>query len=132
MKRVIRGRRYDTDKATIVGETAFGEPDELGYTRQTLYRKRGGEYFVRTQGPYTLDDIVPLRHGEASKWVMDNMGMAAFFEEFEAQGLKTINVTITLDCKRMLDRIANDIRVSRGKVIEDLIRTHYGNMYPGD
>jgi len=132
MKRVIKGKRYDTDKATLVGEHASGEPMDPEYMRETLYRKRGGEYFVRVQGPYLCDMLVPLSHKEATTWVADNMGRAAYMEEFAAQGLKTINVTVTLDCKRMLDRIANDVHVSRGKVVEDLIRAHYGKMYPGD
>lgn len=132
MKRVIKGRRYDTDKATLVGEHVSGEPMEVGYTRETLYRKRGGEYFVRVQGPYTFDALVPLSPKEAATWVSDNMGRAAYMGEFEAQGLKTVNVTLTLDCKRKLDRIANDNHVPRGKVIETLILAHYGKMYPGD
>ena len=131
MKRVINGRRYDTDKATLVGEACHGEPMQPGYTRETLYRKRGGEYFIVVQGTYTYD-MVPLKYKEAQAWYIDNMGGAAYTEEFEAQGLKTVNVTLTLDCKRKLDRIANDARVPRGKVIETLILAHYGKMYPGD
>lgn len=132
MKRVINGRRYDTDKATLVGETMFGEPGEAGYTRQSLYRKRGGEYFARTQGPYTLDAIVPLTHKEAREWVMDNKGMALYYEEFKSEGLKTINVSIPLSVVRKLDVIADTMDLSRGKVIEDLIRADYANMFPGD
>jgi hypothetical protein len=132
MKRVIKGKRYDTDKATLVGETMFGEPGEAGYTRQSLYRKRGGEYFARTQGPYTLDVIVPLTHKEAEEWVMDNKGMALYYEEFKGQGIKTINVSISLDVKRKLDIIANTMGLSRNKIIEDLIRVDYAKMFPGD
>lgn len=132
MKRVINGRRYDTDKATLVGETVFGEPGEVGYTRQSLYRKRGGEYFARTQGPYTLDAIVPLTPKEAEEWVMDNKGMAAYYEEFKAEGLKTINVSIPLSVLRKLDTMANTMGLSRGKLIEDLIRVDYAKMFPGD
>jgi len=132
MKRVINGRRYDTDKATLVGEACHGEPMEAGYTRETLYRKRGGEYFVRTQGPYTLDAIVPLTHREAGEWVMDNKGMALYYEEFKSEGIKTINVSIPLSVVRKLDAIADTMDLSRGKVIEDLIRADYAKMFPGD
>ena len=51
MKRVINGRSYDTDTATLVGEHVAGEPGQTEYTRETLYKKRGGEYFVWVQGP---------------------------------------------------------------------------------
>ena len=132
MKRVIKGKRYDTDKATLIGEHVAGEPGQEGYTRESLYKKRGGEYFVRVQGPYTLDALVPLSVKEAGNWLMDNNGRAAYMEEFESQGLTTINVTMTLDCKRKLDRIANDNHIPRSRVVDTLILAHYGKMYDGD
>ena len=132
MKRVIKGRRYDTDKATFIGERINGELMDPEYSRATLYRKKGGEYFVRVQGPYNFDKLFPLTHKEAAMWIAKNMGQAAYTEEFESQGLTTINVTMTLDCKRKLDRIANDNHVPRYKVVDTLILAHYGKMYPGD
>ena len=131
MKRVINGRRYDTDKATLIGEHVSGEPMEAGYRRETLYRKRGGEHFLVVQGAYTYN-IVPLKYKEAEAWYIYNMGQAAYTEEFESQGLTTVNVTMTLDCKRKLDRIANDNHVPRSKVVDTLILAHYGKMYDGD
>ena len=131
MKRVINGRRYDTDKATLVGEACHGEPMEPGYTRETLYRKRGGEYFIVVQGAYTFD-VVPLKYKEVQAWYIDNMGAAAYYEEFKAEGIKTINVSIPLSVVRKLDVIANTMNLSRGKVIEDLIRADYAKMFPGD
>ncbi len=132
MKRVIKGKRYDTDKATLIGEHVSADPGQEGCTRETLYKKRGGEYFVRVQGPYTLDALIPLSVKEAASWVMDNKGRAAYMEEFESQGFTTISVTLTLDCKRKLDRIANDNHVPRYTVIDNLILAHYGKMYPGE
>jgi len=132
MKRVIKGKRYDTDKAKLIGEHVAGEPGQTEHTRESLYKKRGGEYFVWVQGPYTLDAIVPLTHKEAEAWVMDNMGMALYYGEFKSEGLKTINVSIPLSVIRKLDVIANTMNLSRGKVIEDLIRVDYAKMFPGD
>jgi len=131
MKRVINGRRYDTDKATLVGEYISGEPMEVGYRRETLYRKKGGEHFLVVQGAYTYN-IVPLKYQEAQAWALANMGGAGYRDEFELQGITTVNVTMTLDCKRKLDQIANDNHIPRGKVVETLILAHYGKMYPGD
>ena len=131
MKRVINGRRYDTDKATLVSEHISGEPMEVGYRRESLYRKKGGEHFLVVQGAYTFN-IVPLKYQEAQAWALANMGGAAYTEEFESQGLTTINVTMTLDCKRKLDRIANDNHVPRYTVIDTLILAHYGKMYDGE
>ena len=125
MKRVIKGKRYDTDKATLVGEHVAGEPGQPEYTREALYKKRGGEYFVRVQGPYTLDAVVPLSVQEAGNWVLDNKGKAAYTEEFCSQGVVSVNVRLTLACKRMVDRMANETGTSRSQVMEDCVRTVY-------
>ena len=71
MKLVINGRSYDTDTATLVGEVCHGEPMEPGYTRETLYRKRGGEYFVVVRDAYTVR-VLPLKHSEAEMWAILN------------------------------------------------------------
>ena len=71
MKLVINCRTYDTDTATLVGEVCHGEPMEPGYTRETLYRKRGGEYFVVVRDAYTVR-VVPLKYSEAEAWAILN------------------------------------------------------------
>ena len=133
MKRVINGRRYDTDKARLVCEHVSGEPEQPGYSRVTLYQKRGGEYFFRHQGPFGVDNIIREPTPQAVRdFVLDNKGKAAYMEEFEAEGIKSINVSIPLSVLRRLDVIANTMDLSRGKVIEDLIRADYAKMFPGD
>lgn len=71
MKFVINGRSYDTDKATLIGEHISGEPMEPGYTRETLYQKRGGEHFVVVRDAYTVR-VVPLKYSEAVMWAILN------------------------------------------------------------
>ena len=71
MKFVVDGRTYDTDTATLIGEHVSGEPMEPGYTRETLYRKRGGEYFVVVRDAYLIR-VVPLKHSEAEMWAILN------------------------------------------------------------
>ena len=129
MKRVINGRRYDTDKARLVCEHVSGEPGQTGYSRATLYQKRGGEYFFRHQGPFGVDNIIREPTQQAVRdFVRDNKGEAAYMEEFEAQGLKAINVTIPLDCKRKLDQMANATGSTRGQVIEAAVRSMWDKM----
>ena len=127
MKRVINGRRYDSDKATLIGEHISGEPMEAGYRRETLYRKRGGEHFLVVQGAYTYD-IVPLKYKDAEEWYIYNMGQAAYTEEFESQGITTVNVTMTLACKRKLDQMANATGSTRGQVVEASIMSMWDKM----
>ena len=71
MKFVINGREYDTDTAILVGEVCHGEPMEPGYTRETLYRRREGEYFVVVRDTYTVR-VVPLKYKEAVAWAILN------------------------------------------------------------
>ena len=67
MKLDINGRSYDTDTATLIGEHVSGEPMEPGYTRETLYRKREGEYFIVVRDNYVVR-VVPLKYSEAEAW----------------------------------------------------------------
>ncbi len=78
MKLVINGRSYDTDTATLIGEHVSGEPMGPGYTRETLYRKREGEYFVVVRDTYTVR-VVPLKYKEAEAWAILNYRTVSFF-----------------------------------------------------
>ena len=47
MKKIIRGRQYDTDTAQRIGSWDNGlSGTDLEYTSETLYRKRTGEFFL--------------------------------------------------------------------------------------
>ncbi len=50
MKKIINGRRYDTQTAKLVGYTSYSTPGSLDYWREDLYVKRTGEYFIHGQG----------------------------------------------------------------------------------
>lgn len=45
MKKIINGRRYDTDRAKEVGYDYYSNPGDFSYWRETLYRKNTGEFF---------------------------------------------------------------------------------------
>lgn len=84
MKKIINGKRYDTDTAAEVGywDSEVGKGSFLWY-EETLYRKRSGEFFLHGYGhaasPYAQADgeggsdpgekIVPLTEDEAKTWV---------------------------------------------------------------
>ena len=50
MKKVINGRRYDTEGAMRLAGYRYGMPRDLGYWEETLYRKRTGEFFLHGEG----------------------------------------------------------------------------------
>lgn len=97
MKKVIKGRLYDTDKAAFVHEGDNGAPrGAFYYCIERLYRKRTGEYFLHgIGGPETSyaqkvpgdqftymggEDIRPLSYEGAREW----MEKHAEPEEYEA------------------------------------------------
>ena len=83
MKQIINGKRYDTDPAEAVCYWASdaGKSSFLWY-EETLYQKRGGEFFLHGYGhagsPYAQSDgeggsdpgekITPLTYDEAREW----------------------------------------------------------------
>lgn len=97
MKKVIRGRLYDTEKAVLVGEfydEAMPEED-LSFYREELYRKRTGEYFLYGIGnagsKYSVwrgstasgtEKIIPFSYQQAKEWAEENLPRAVYENEF--------------------------------------------------
>lgn len=50
MRKVIKGRVYDTEKAELVYYFENDIANNLFYVREELYRKRNGEYFLYAEG----------------------------------------------------------------------------------
>lgn len=83
MKKIINGRKYDTDTAKPVAGYTCGCASDFGYVDETLYQKRTGEFFLHGHGgPMTQygvryednsigfgESIFPLTIGEAKIWV---------------------------------------------------------------
>ncbi len=72
--KTFEGKRhvYDTAKAEVVGNRCFGEfGDPAGY-EETLYKTKGGLYFIDGVGgpdsPYPQEDIRPLTKAEGESF----------------------------------------------------------------
>lgn len=92
MKKIIGGRKYDTDTARVVGGTSCGHPGDLGFWSEELYQKKTGEFFLHGEGgPMSKyarrtgqnewsggEEIIPLTEKEAREWVEKYMS-----EEYE-------------------------------------------------
>lgn len=113
MKKVIRGRLYDTETAKPIGSTSG--------TGETLYRKRTGEYFLGAG-----DRIKPLAYDEARKWAENALDGDEWFAEFgdlEENGDKTtLNISITVGAADIVKRSAQKTGKSVSEMIETLIR----------
>lgn len=99
MKKIINAKRYDTDTAV---EIAVWEPyvdyRNFNYIKETLYRKKTGEYFLHGEGgPLTKyresvedpntwgygEKIIPLTLEGAREWAEEHMDADEYEEEFE-------------------------------------------------
>ena len=113
MKKVIRGRLYDTERARPIG-SVFG-------TGETLYRKRTGEYFLGAG-----DRIKPLAYDAARKWAenaLDGDEVAAEFGDPEENMDKQIlNLSITVCAVEIVKKAAQKKGKSVSETIEALIR----------
>ena len=97
MKKVIRGRLYDTEKAVLIGEF-YDEAkpgDDLDFYIEELYKKRTGEYFLYGRGnagsKYSVwhgntasgsEKIIPLTYQQAQEWAEENLPRAVYENEF--------------------------------------------------
>jgi len=83
MRKVINGKVYDTEKATLVAFDRFGFPGDFNAWYEALYVTRKGNYFLYGEGgPKTRygrmvstntcgggSDITPLTPEEAFEWL---------------------------------------------------------------
>lgn len=97
MKKLIDGRRYDTDAAKMLGSYTFLTPDNPAYWKETLYRKRTGEYFLHGCGgsmsryaePAGGSDwtdgekLFPMTPDEAKEWARKCLGQNEYERLFE-------------------------------------------------
>lgn len=81
------GREYNTKTAKVVRTKLFGvktfDPSKPKPSRQTLYRKRNGEYFLHEEFTYTDApgdmDIKPIKPEEARFWLWSFFGLTDCF-----------------------------------------------------
>ena len=95
MKKIVEGKRYDTETATLIGEYSYGYRGDFERIHEGLYRTKTGNYFVAgTGGPKTRysvqveqncwsgsSDIYPLTQDEALEWAQARLEP----EEVEAE-----------------------------------------------
>lgn len=82
MKRIIKGKLYNTETATSIGSYQYSYPRDFHYLREELYQKNNGEFFLSGEGgPLSKyreqvdsggwtsgEAIIPLDVEEAKEW----------------------------------------------------------------
>ena len=90
MKKIIGGRKYDTETAKQIGVDAYG--CDFSKVYETLYRKKNGEFFIHYDGGPMSDyavhvdantwgagqKIVPVTEEQAKAWVEQHMDAEAY------------------------------------------------------
>lgn len=118
MKKIIDGRRYDTETATLIGDYSNGGSwRDFGHVEESLYRKRTGEYFLAGKGgPQTKyakavdanswtrgEKVIPLTYEGAREWAEMRLDADKYEAEFT-----------------VIDDKANQILIKAGQAIRKL------------
>lgn len=141
MKKIINGRKYDTEKATMLGEWAnMSDYRDFNYFCETLYRKRNGEYFLHGEGNAASkyaesmgqnswsggSAIIPLSYESAQQWAVEHLEVddyeAIFGEVSEDDDEEVVlSVRVPASAKSALDRLAAKTGRSKGDLVAEAI-----------
>ena len=142
MKKVIGGKRYDTETAKEMGYDYYGTPRDFNHWTETLYRKRTGEYFLHGEGgpnsKYSQsigqnewsggEQIIPLSVESAQKWAEEHLSGEEYEQIFgeieEDDSKKTVTFSIAVDAVELLARMAAETGKSKSELVEEMIRNH--------
>ena len=141
MKKVIGGKRYDTETAKEVACTAHGYPNEFSYWCETLYRKNTGEYFLHGLGHAASkyaescgmnewcggEKIIPLTEEAAKKWAekyLDGDDYEAIFGEVEEDdSKKTVTFSLPVVVIEKIKSQAATQKISMSEYISQLVNS---------
>lgn len=146
MKKIIDGKKYDTETAKQVGETwspaGFG-PSDFEWYEETLYRKRTGEYFLCGQGgPMSRyaeaygqsgwaggERIMPLTYTEAKDWAEQHMDADAYISAFGdpgegGDGLAQMAVRIPESTIAALDRMVSATGRGKAELVAEALQRY--------
>lgn len=140
MRKIINGKRYDTETAAEVGTWSNGYfGNDFAYESETLYRKRGGEYFVYGEGGARSryaqargtnswiggERIMPISYAEAAKWAEEHLDADEYEAEFgevpEDDNDVVLSVRVSAAAKTALDRAAAKTGRTRSEIVTDLL-----------
>lgn len=140
MKRIIDGRKYNTETATFVSSCDNGKPiDDFEFVGHWLYRKRTGEYFLESSGGamtryaeldgdgwHGVSVIEPMTYEQARAWAEEHMTADEYEAEFgevpESDGEDVVlSVRVSPATRERLRRMAAESGRSQGAILDDLV-----------
>ena len=140
MNKVIRGKRYNTDTARLVGAWEANEPKDSDlWLHEKLYMKRGGEFFLVGEGGAMTEyaefsmggeskpgvELRPISPDEASGWAEEHLTgdeYEAIFGEIAEDGSRDrICITLPASTIEELRKGAQLKNVQLSKHVEGII-----------
>lgn len=141
MKKIINGKRYNTESAEFCGSREYGYPGDLNYVSEELYQKRTGEFFLHGEGGANSkyreeismnswsggEKIIPLTDEEAREWAEEYLDSEDYEKLFtvteeEDAGKKIQSFSLSGDVSAKLTRLSRAHGMSRSQIIEELVR----------
>ena len=145
MKKIINQKRYDTDTAQLIGSKDNGYPyNDFNYTRETLYRKKTGEFFLHCEGGANSiygvwngnnghwgEHLKPISYEQAQHWAEENLGADEYekiFGKIEETGeMETVSMSLPVSTAEKLRRIISKTGKTYGDIITNLLDGNINN-----
>lgn len=141
MRKIINGKKYDTDTATEVGNWDNGAGlRDFRYCEETLYRKRTGEYFIYGYGHAMSryaercgdmwgagSAIIPLTYDAARQWAEEHLDAEEYEKEFgevsegESDGTVAMTFRVGEAAKVLLQRESSRTGRSQSEIVDSLL-----------
>ncbi len=139
MKKIIRGRLYDTDTAKEIGCDSYSDPGDIDYWEETLYRKKTGEFFLDGEGGarsgYAVcigqntwsggEKITPLTYDEAREWAENHLDADTYMQYFEVSDniadKETVAIRLSAAAIDKLKILASKNDTTLSGIIEQMI-----------
>lgn len=138
MKKIIKGRMYDTTTAKELGWWEnIQDVRNFSHFSETLYRKRTGEFFLYGKGgPSTKysqrvdqncwsggEDIIPVSAENARSWAEEHLDADDYEKIFGPVSEDEEDILITFKASAAQDRKLADVAAERGTSKSELLRS---------
>lgn len=139
MKKIICGKRYDTNTAKEIGCDSYSNPRDFEHWSEELYQKRTGEFFLYGKGgPMSKyaeitgqsewaggEKIIPLSFDKARDWAEKHLGGDEYEEIFgpveEDDSRRLISLSLPTTAVETLKRLAAESGKSQSELVAEMI-----------
>lgn len=140
MKKVIDGKRYDTDTAKKLAYDSYSNPRDFNHWVEELYRKNTGEFFLYgCGGPMSRyavstgqnewsggEKIMPLSIEAAQKWAEEHLDGEEYEKIFgaveESATKKTVSLSLSESAIEKIKRGAAEAGMSMSEYVKSLVK----------